>query len=236
MIPSQPVTALTILLLFISSNLYAGLLDSGFTAQYEVSKNGTYLGIATRTLKRVSQDELVIETKTVPGGIVAIFISDVVTETSKLKIQGQQLVPTKYTYDQSGGKKKKHYRMDFDWDKKQMLSTYNDKQHSFEKGVQEIQSFQLQLMLDLQKGKRKVNYAIADRKGINDYELKSTGNEKVETERKTYSALKIVSSITKKGDKYILWCAEGLNFLPVKIKKIEDDGDEVELLLKSIKL
>lgn len=230
------VKMLFISLLFLSSDLYADLFDSGFTAQYAVYKNGTYLGIATRTLKRIAPDELRLETKTVPGGIVAIFISDVVTETSQLKINNQRLVPVLYTYDQSGGKKNQHYQLKFDWSNNKLLSTYDGKQHTFTEDVQEIQSFQLQLMRDLQSGKKKVNYPIASRREIERYDLTIVGKEKVATETKSYTALKVESSLTPKGDRYILWCAEGLNFLPVKIKRVEDDGDEIELLLKTLKL
>ena len=225
-----------LLLLLFSGNLQAGILDSGFTVQYQVFKNGTYLGVATRTLKHTSTDTIVFRSHTVPKGIVSLFVTDKITETTQLKLEQNKIIPLVYTYDQTGGKKETHYKMQFDWDTKRMLSTYNNKEHIITDGAQELLGFQLQLMLDLLHGKRRVDYMIANRKGVDSYTLKNAGSEVTQTEKGKYKSLKMESNITKKGDKYILWCAEGLNFLPVKIMRIEGDGDKIEFLLSSIKL
>jgi len=225
-----------LLLFLITGHARAGLLDSGFTAEFQVYKSGTYLGIATRTLKRSDENILEFSSHTVPKGFVALFVSDQVVETSRLKKTQDRFIPVVYTYDQTGGKKQKHYRLRFDWDKQLLLSTYDNKQHPLTTGTQELLGFQLQLMLDLANGKRAVSYAIADRKGIENYTLTNTGLETVQTAKGNFKSIKMESNITPKGDKYILWCAESMNFLPIRVKKIRRNGDEIELVLNSIKL
>jgi len=217
-------------------NAHAGLLDSGFSAEYDVYKNEMYLGITTRTLIRASADSVEFRSQTVPKGIVSLFVSDKLTEVSQMKIKQNQFIPMLYTFDQTGGKKEKHYKIEFDWQKDRLLSTYDNKTHSIKAGTQELLGFQLQLMMDLLNGKQTVRYDIASRKEVESYILKKTGQETTSTENSEYKTIKIESNVTKKGRKYIFWCAESINYLPVKVMRVDDDGDEIVLVLKTLKL
>lgn len=212
----------------------ASLLDKGYTAEYAVSKNEMYLGITTRSMTRNSASIVDLKSHTIPKGIVSLFVSDQVIETSHLKLNQGQLIPQKYTYRQTGGKEEKYYKLEFDWHNQQLLSTYDNKTHPIKPGTQELFGFQVQLMLDLMQGKRSVSYDIADRKGIESYHLKITGKEQVETNAGKYKAIKLESNVTAKGRKYIFWCVEKMNFLPVKVMRIEDDGDEIVLVLNRL--
>lgn len=225
----------TILLTVLPVNsTYATLLDTGYTAEYEVSKNEMYLGITRRSMVRDAQGNVNLKSHTIPKGIAALFVSDQVIETSKLKLQQDLLIPQLYTYHQTGGKEEKHYKLEFDWRKQKLLSTYDNKTHDIKNGTQELFGFQVQLMMDLLRGKQSVTYDIASRKGIETYHLKVTGQEKVETDAGNYLATKLESNVTAKGRKYVFWCVKNMSYLPAKVMRVEEDGDEIVLLLKQI--
>jgi hypothetical protein len=223
-----------LLLLLPVSVVRAGLLDKGYTVEYEVSKNEMYLGIARRSMMRDAAGNVELKSHTIPKGIVSLFFSDQVTETSHLKMKQDLLIPQVYTYHQTGGKEEKFYKLEFDWKNNLLLSTYDNKQHSIKPGTQELFGFQVQLMMDLLRGKKSVTYDIASRKGVETYKIKITGQEEVETDLGKYMTLKLESDVTSRGRKYIFWCDKNMSYLPVKVQRIESDGDEIVLLLKKL--
>ena len=91
-------------------------------------------------------------------------------------------------------------------------------------------------MYDLQAGKKTVSYVIADKKRVDTYSLNFEKTEDVETPMRTFSAIKLVSNKIRDKMQFIIWCAPKLNYLPIKVMKIEEDGDESVLSLKSISI
>jgi hypothetical protein len=91
-------------------------------------------------------------------------------------------------------------------------------------------------MKDLQSEKNSVSYVIADKKRIDTYHLKQTQAEDIETPIRTFSTVKLVSNKIRNKMQFIFWCAPELQYLPVKVLKIDKKGTESVLLLKSIKL
>jgi hypothetical protein len=91
-------------------------------------------------------------------------------------------------------------------------------------------------MLDMQAGKKQVTYTIADKKRVDDYHLQRTGTDTIETPMKTFTSTKLVSNKIRDKMQFIIWCAPELGYLPVKVMKIEEDGDESVMLIKSLKL
>lgn len=225
---------LILFLLLPISVVRAGLLDKGYTVEYEVSKNEMYLGIAIRSMMRDTNGNVDLKSHTIPKGVVSLFVSDQVIETSHLTIKQDLLVPQVYTYHQTGGKEEKFYKLEFDWKNNQLLSTYDNKNHSIKPGTQELFGFQVQLMMDLLRGKKSVTYDIASRKGVETYKIKITGQEEVETDLGKYMTIKLESDVTSKGRKYIFWCDKNMSYLPVKVQRIESDGDEIVLLLNKL--
>jgi len=217
------------------SSLAAGLVDSGYTATYEVLHNEFYLGDAVRTLNKTDNGWL-YRSHTAPKGVASAFVSDVIDESSSIQRLDDTVRPNLYTYHQHSGKKETKFQLEFDWDSTTLTNTHNKQTSALKAGTHDLLSFTLQLMLDLQDGKKSVAYTIADKKRIDTYQLKLTGKEQIETSMKTFDAVKLVSNKIRNKMQFIIWCAPELGYLPVMVKKIEEDGDESILELKSVKL
>ncbi len=217
----------------VSSNA-AGLVDSGYTATYEVLHNEFYLGDAVRTLEK-TDDSWVFRSHTAPKGIASAFVSDVIDELSSIQRLENTVRPNFYSYHQHSGKKETKFQLEFDWDVASLTNTYNKKTSALKSGTHDLLSFTLQLMLDLQDGQQSIAYTIADKKRIDTYQLKLTGKEQIETSMKTFDAVKLVSNKIRNKMQFIIWCAPELDYLPVMVMKIDEDGDESVLELKSVK-
>jgi len=227
---------LTSLLLGAATPGVAGLLETGFEATYEVLHNEFYLGDAVRTLEHQDTQTRVYRSHTSPKGIASAFVSDIIDETSTIKINHNRFQPTLYAYNQHGGKKNKVFQLKFDWTAKKLWNSYADKTFPLKTETHDLLSFQLQLMQDMQAGKKFISYIIADKKRIDSYQLTLTETEEIETPMKTFSAVKMVSNKIRGKTQFIIWCAPALGYLPIRVMKIDNDGDESVLTLKSLKL
>lgn len=226
---------LSLLIVSVSPSI-AGLLETGFEATYDVLYNEFYLGTAVRTLEPQGNQRWIYHSHTSPKGIASAFVSDIIDETSAIRKYNNRFQPTQYDYRQHGGKKDKVFQLKFDWESKQLSNTYTKKTYPLSADTHDLLSFQIQLMQDMQAGKTSISYIIADKKRVDSYSLKLTETEDVETPMKTFSAVKLVSNKIRDKMQFIIWCAPELGYLPIKVMKIDDDGDESVLILGSLKL
>lgn len=224
-----------LLVVSVSQSL-AGLLETGFEATYDVLYNEFYLGTAVRTLQPQDNQTWIYRSHTSPKGIASAFVSDIIDETSTIRKYDNRFQPSLYDYHQHGGKKDKAFQLKFDWKSKQLSNTYTKKEYPLSANTHDLLSFQIQLMQDMQAGKTSISYIIADKKRVDTYSLKLTETENVETPMKTFSAIKMVSNKIRDKMQFIIWCAPELGYLPIKVMKIDDDGDESVLILESLKL
>lgn len=225
--------ALTLCLLLPAGLLQANLLQTGFNAVYEVQHQQIYLGDAQRHFTRQGNSHWRYTSVTRAEGLAKLFIKDTITESTTLLRQKNTLLPVDYDYLQAGGDHKKHYHLHFDWQKKQLINSAQPEPQPIETGVQDLLSFQLQIMLDLQAGKNDPSYVIADNKRIASYTLMNKGKTKITTPLKTFTAVKLESNRTANGARFYIWCAPELQYLPVKISKVDEDGDQTDFTLKS---
>lgn len=225
-----------LMVLFLPPLANADLLNQSFTATYEVTRNGIYLGDTVRSFKQLPDGNWQYSGTTTAKGLAGLFFHDTVRETSTLKQQGKNIIPLSYTYDQSGGKDEEHYRIDFLWDQHKIHNSHNNKDYKIEGNAQDIQTFLLQIMHDLQHHQNTMTYFIASRGDASSYVLTQNGNTKIDTPYKTLETIELVSNKLKDNDQYRIWCAVSLEFMPVRIRKIDSDGNKTELLIKDFKL
>jgi hypothetical protein len=83
--------------------------------------------------------------------------------------------------------------------------------------------YQLAIMYDLSAGKNSLIYKVADGGTMKTYDVVISGKERLAMEIGVFDTIKVV--ITKNNRQTTLWCAEKLQFLPVRIEqRKEDDG------------
>ena len=214
----------------------AQLLQKGFETVYEVHHNSIYLGDTIRTLSQLQNGQWQYSSHTQAKGFVSVFVKDKIVENSKLDISPNGVKPYEYLYDQSGGKHQRNFKLEFLWDKKTLNNTYLKEQLELPAGTQDLLSFVLEIMVQLQNNKKTIEMHIADKKRVDDYQLQVTGTETIETPYKNLPTIVLLSNKIKDKMQFKIWCAPSLQYLPIKIMKIEDDADEDIMSLKELRI
>lgn len=232
--PWQALSMLLLLLPFLPA--HADLLAHGFSITYEVSRNGMYLGDSVRHFQRLADDEWRYRSTTQARGLASLFFHDTIVETSVLKQVGMRIMPLSYVYTQSGGDDKKHYQIEFEWAKKTIYNSHLKKDFQIENNAQDVQTFLLQIMRELQQHRNTMTFYIASRGDTTSYVLTQNGTHTIETPYKTLNTIELVSNRRKDTDQYRVWCAVKLGYMPVRVEKIDSDGNKIDFVVKDFKL
>jgi len=212
----------------------AGTLKAYFPATYRVSKNGFPLGLAERRLQTRPDGTQVFVSRAHPTGLAAVFVSDTITERSVERRQGDRIRPLRYSYRQSGGRHERQWSLRFDWSAHRVTSSHEHIQHTLAPHTQDLLSFQLALMLDLQAGKRRFSYPIVDKKEMHDYGFKTVGQQMLRTRVGRLKTLKLVHKDVQGEGSFVFWCAVNYGYLPVRIERTDEDGDKITMELHSM--
>ncbi len=227
-----PLTFLSLLLC--SSLLQADTLPiPSFEAHYEVSRNGFSVGIAKRKLY-FQDEQWVFESTSYTTGFAAFFVKDVITERSTSLYQKGRMLPLKYLYQRTGGKRERLVKINFDWEKQRVINSINNDPWAMKIPIGTLDKFvyQLQIMLDL-ANQQPLYYQVADGGKLKEYQIEQHKEETLKTTAGNFKAVKLVRQKGKRQT--ILWCAEALHYLPIKITRIEKDGSEYQAELIYIK-
>lgn len=226
------------LLLLPASPAVSGALDDGFAATYQLKRNSLTMGLTYRQLSPQPDNTLRFASNTVAKGLFALLFSGSVREESVIQRDGEFIRPQSYLYNQQWRHKKRRYTLIFDWANKELHSQYKNKQgrYPLPDEAQDLLSFQLAIMLGLQQGRREISFDIAGRKRPNHYLLKRAGKQTMKTALGVLEVVKLEQAPTdtaQNGVRFTFWCAEKLDFLPVRIKRIEKDGTVYLLTVKT---
>lgn len=220
--------AFAILLLLAQKNLLAAAIED-FSADYDVYQNGFYLGESRRTLT-TKNNQLTLTSITQSKGIAAWFFDVKIVEVSKLIFAKNALRFHSYQYDEK--QKNKHETIELRIDKpRQVYNSYTRQHYPLTQNLYDGLGFSLAMMYDLKKGQRKLNYTIAEKEHLKHYQLKFLGYEKIPTNNKAITTIKMEHYDPKSKYRFTFWCAENMHFLPVRIRNIKKNGDEITLNL-----
>ncbi len=219
-----------------SVNLQAGLLDSGFDAKFNVYVSGIYAGVSSRHL--VLHDDVVeYRSRTVADGLASFFVSDIVSEVSQVRYKDRNIVSLAYRYQQTGGKDKVDESVSFDWDKKQLHISSNNKTYPIQPHSYDVLSFQLALMQILPSSAKKFVFHVADHHDLHTYDASVTGKESINTEYGELETLRVDAINRENGNRFTFWCAPKLDYLPVRVEfERADTGVSSMTELKSLHL
>lgn len=214
--------------------LNANPLFHGFTAEYDVSRNNISLGVSKRRLvARDNGTKLDYASTTIPEGFVSLFFSDRFMEHSLIHVTPQGLQPRRYEYQRTGGKREETFQASFDWKNRQALISTQDEAQILQANTQDLLSFQLAMMEGLYEGKRNFDFQIVDHKRTQQQSLIYAKTEQVNSSMGKLDLIQLEQKASKdKKYRFIFWCAKQLHYLPVKIRKIEQDGDIIQLKLR----
>lgn len=195
-----------------------------FSVSYDLYHNGFYVGKSNRRL--TTENKLLTFSSTAKTeGFAALFIDITVTEVSKLRLKNNQLNFFSYTYNEKNSDDNEGYQLHLD--KKHQFYNSSTKQHyPVTKNLHDTLGFTVAIMSELQAGKREIKYHIAEKDELKTYTLKLVNKEKLVSNEGDISTLKMEHFNPQTKERFTLWCAEDLGFLPIKIQSTNSKGDE----------
>lgn len=222
-----------ILLSLLQANLsFANPLFDGFSADYEVSKNDTVLGVSHRKLiVRDNGTKLDYSSTTVPTGLIAMFVSDRFLERSEMRLNSPDIQTLKYQYQRSGGKKEILFNASFDWQSRQIKLSNRPDPQPLKTNSHDLLSFQIALMQGLSQGIKNFKFHIVDHKRIQLQSLEYSEYRKINTSLGQMDVIQLDHHSDKSHYRFSFLCAKQLDYLPILITKTEQDGDIVRLKL-----
>ncbi len=195
-----------------------------FTATYDLYHNNFYVGVSTRTL--TSENKFLTFTSvSKTAGLAALFFDVTLTETSKLRFKNNRLQFFSYHYDEKKSDGNEDYELRLDKNST-FYNSYKKEYYPLEKELHDTLGFSIAVMHDMQKGKRTIKYTIAEKDSIKTYTLKFVKKENLTTYKGVISTLKMEHYDPQTKYRFTFWCAENMDYLPVRILNINHKGDE----------
>lgn len=220
------------LLLLTNTVLAVDATPAAFTASYSVSKGNLALGKIQRSLSTAESGHYSFVSVTHPTGLAAAFTGKI-EERSVWSYQDHQIRPLHY--EKTGDKKNRNFNLVFDWQGETVKNTLegNAWELPLSPGTQDVLSHQLAIMYDLQQGKTELSYLIVDKHKLKTYRFAVTGEEILDTPMGSLPTLKIQR--TDSAEKTtVLWCAPGLDYLPIRIEQAEKGGEPFSMTIISV--
>src|SRR3569623_1489452 len=90
--------------------------------------------------------------------------------------------------------------------------------------VHDMLGYLLAIMLDLQRGRKELQYSIADGGKLKTYAFQILGEEQVESPFGRLKTVKLRRTEDKRDT--TVWCAPALHYLPVRLEQRETDGSQ----------
>lgn len=222
---------LPLLLLYFPATSASPLLEE-FTAEYNISRNGMALGVTSRQLLKTSNTTYQFSSNTQAEGIVALFVSDVITEQSDIQYHDKQLRPVKYVYRQTGGRKEKLIEIIFDWKNKRVQHSRKPEIKQLADNSHDLLSFQLMLSQTLQQQQQKSDITIIDHKRSQTHTVSVVGKEIFPTSAGQLETIRLEQKARNNRYHFSFWYAPQFGYLPVIVKKTEHDGDVITMKLR----
>ncbi len=215
--------------LVINENAYQ-FVETKFDVRTKI--DGSVEGSATITYNLTDGNHYRLKWLTEGSGFAALLFPDLlqVSEGFLIKIG---LQPVNYLY-QFGNKTEKTRTANFDWPNKKVImqTSKGMKTEDLPEGAQDLLSFMYQFMhvAPLQN----MQIPIVTGKKLRVYHYSFEGEENINTEFGEIKTMRIMHSGVDSDEKTELWLAVDYQYVPVKIRKIENNGGVVEMLATRI--
>lgn len=212
----------------ISFLFLAGVSDAQpvplFSATYKVSY-GILRGEMTLELRQEDETGYIYETSLTPRGIVKMFRSGSIVETTALQIEDGVLRPLDYRSTDTIADPTRKTVYQFDTPPGRVTGIYKERdvdEPMRPNGHNRI-SAHVAVMLAMNTGASMAAISVFDRARWRDFEFEVIPGKTVKTPLGSYETVEIRYSSDNKNKSWSLHCAEALDFAPVMIVYREDD-------------
>lgn len=215
--------------LVINENAYQ-YIETDFDVRTKI--DGSAVGKAKITYNLLDGSRYQLKWLTEGRGLAALLFPDLLQTSEGLLIK-TGLQPSQYLY-QFGNKADKTRTANFDWLKKIItLQTAKSTQTAnLGEGTQDMLSFMYQFMFVAPLQTMQIAITTGKKLAIYDYSFEGEAN--ITSALGELKTMHIVHSGGESDEKTELWLALDYQYVPVKIRKIEKNGDVVEMLATRI--
>lgn len=204
------------------TNINAGPLNEGFVATYTLSKNDLTVANVQRRLK-INNEQFIFTSYAEVAGIAALLSDETIREQSELKLQQGQLLSQLYRHDQKS--KKQITSIIFNRTNNTIINTTKNQSWPLSENAFDLLGFQLGLAHTLKNNISNLSFTIVEEKRIGKHQLEILGEETLNLAGRQLKTTKIRYLDKAKKRQITFWCAQELDFIPVRIKRKDDDGD-----------
>lgn len=218
------------------SSVHAVDLPTPFEASYTLHSMGTKFARMQRSFSRTDNGDYMYHSDTRTVGLFALIRKDNIIEKSTWHFKDGTIQPLFYSYEHKGGKKERDVKVNFDWSKRQITNSINGSswQMPIQAYIMDKLLYQLAIMYDLDNGKEKISYTVADGGKIKTYDFELVGEETIKTPLGKFQSLKLVRHKPNSKRKTTIWCAKDLGYMPVKVENIENNGRMTTAVIESL--
>jgi len=198
-----------------------------FTADYYVLRNGITIGKSKVTLKIPGRGQFQYESVTRAAGVLEwLFQKDRIREYSQGIFHNNGVRPLTYRYENTGKGEKRTEQLIFDWNAAKVRQTTREPTWKIDlpESTLDKAAMKLALMLDLQRKREDVTYAIADDAKLRHYRFRVVGRETVTVPAGEIETIKLERTRDKKRRSTFIWSAPSLGFLPVLMEQRKEEG------------
>ena len=227
--PPQPEPQPVDIGLVINENAYQ-YIETVFDVRTKI--DGSAVGKASITYSLTDGRNYQLKWLTEGRGLAALIFPDLL-QTSEGVLVKTGLQPSKYVY-QFGNKADKTRAVDFNWvERIAILQTSKGAQTvDLGEGTQDLLSFMYQFMFVAPLQTMQISIATGKKLAVYDYSFE--GEENINIKIGELKTMHIVHSGGDSDEKTELWLAIDYQYIPVKIRKIEKNGDVVEMVATRI--
>lgn len=215
--------------LVINENAYQ-YVETDFDVRTKI--DGSAEGKAKITYNLIDNKQYQLKWLTEGSGIVALLFPDLL-QTSEGELTKTGLQPKTYLY-QFGNKTDKTRTANFDWHTKKVTlqTAKGTKTEDLPEGAQDILSFMYQFMYVAPLQTMQIHIATGRKLATYDYSFE--GEENINSVLGELKTIHITHSNSDADEKTELWLAIDYQYVPVKIRKTEKNGDVVEMVATRI--
>ncbi len=160
-----------------------------------------------------------------------------IEETSRFSVRRQQLIPQRYEYLRTVLGKSRHALLTFDWPKGVVTNNVDNQpwKLGIKPGTLDKLNYQLQLRLDLKRGKRPLRYVVADGGVLKTYTFEVIGEETLDTALGPLATVKVQRRRDDGKNRLTeIWLAKSLDYLVVKLSQTNHKGQRSDLLIDQL--
>lgn len=164
-----------------------------------------------------------------------LMLSDKRTVQSTFTLDGERLVPMRYTHDRSGTGPHYQEQSAYVIDQNIVHSRYKEERAKFtyNSNLFDPLMVQLQFRLDMMAGVSNLHYAMLKSGEIDEYDFKVIGKERMVIESGQYDTVKIEVIRDSSKRQTFFWMAPQLGYLPVRLTHFEKGSKQLDIKLLS---